>query len=72
MMNPKPQPNRRLYLEILRKMTPEQRLTKAMELSRLTKELFKTGLRLRFPDRSEEELHALFLRRLGKCHNRNY
>ncbi len=71
-MNPKPQPNRRRYLEVLRKMTPEQRLMKAMELSQLTKESLKTGLRLRFPDLPEDELHTLFLRRLNKCYNKNY
>jgi hypothetical protein len=71
-MNPKPRPNRRAYLETLRRMTPEQRLQKAFELSEFTKQLFMVGLRERFPHLGETELRRLYLRRLGKCHNRNY
>jgi hypothetical protein len=71
-MNKKPQPNRALYIQILRQMTPQQRLQKAFELSEMSKELFKQGLRKRFPDLSEEEFHKLYLERLEKCHNRNY
>jgi len=68
----KPKPNHQIYIQILRKLTPEQRLRKAMELSELTKELFKIGLRKRFPDLSEKKFHELYLKRLEKCHNRNY
>lgn len=68
----KPRPNHRLYLESLRAMTPEQRLMKAFELSKWTRELFKEGLRKRFPDMPEDEFHRLYLSRLAKCHNRNY
>ena len=32
-MDPKPRPNHRLYLEALRRLTPEQRLLKAFELT---------------------------------------
>ena len=71
-MDPKPRPNHRIYLEILRKMTPEQRLNKAFELSDMSKRLFKQGLRKANPDLSEEELHQLYLKRLELCHNRNY
>ena len=45
---------------------------KAFELTEMTRELFKQGLRDRFPDKSEEELHRLYLDRLDKCHNKNY
>ncbi len=68
----KPQPNRRQYIEILRRMTPEQRLNKAFELSRFAKELFITGIRKRFPYATEEEIQKIVLERLQKCHNRNY
>ncbi len=57
----KPRPNHRQYLEVLRRMTPAQRLNKAFELSEFSKRLFKQGLRKQFPDLSE-----------AKCHNRNY
>lgn len=71
-MDIKPRPNHRLYVEILRRMTPEQRLLKAFELTEFSRDLFKRGLRRRFPDLSEEEIHRLYLQRLEKCHNRNY
>jgi hypothetical protein len=68
----KPRNNRALYIRILRGMTPEQRLDKAFELSQLVRELTLRGLRDRFPDASEEELHRLLLKRLERCHNRQY
>ena len=71
-MNPKSRPNHRIYLEILRSMTPEQKLMKVFELSRLGKELFLEGLRKRFPTATPQELHRIYLERLEKCHNRNY
>ncbi len=71
-MDPKTRPNHRLYIEVLRRMTPEQRLAKAFELSALAKQAFIDGLRKRFPDLSEEEFKKLLLARLEKCHNRNY
>ena len=70
-MDPKPRPNHRIYLEVLRSMTPEQRLNKAFELSEFSKKLFKQGLRKLHPDMPEEEFHQLYLRRLELCHNRN-
>ena len=68
----KDQPNHRAYLEVLRRMTPEQRIAKAFELSEMTRTLFRQGLRERFPDLPEERFHALYLERLSLCHNRNY
>ena len=71
-MDPKPRPNHKRYLEILRGMTAEQKLQKVFELSEMVKSLFREGLRKRFPDATEEELHRIYLERLEKCHNRNY
>jgi hypothetical protein len=71
-MQPKSQPNRAIYLQTLRRMTPAQRLAKAMELSDLGKRLFLHGLRRRFPEADERELRALYLKRIARCHNRNY
>ncbi len=68
----KPQPNHRIYLETLRRMTPEERVAKAFELTEFARSLFREGLRRRFPDASEAELHALYLKRLQKCYNRNW
>jgi len=71
-MDPKPRPNHARYLEILRSMTPEQRLLKAFELSEFSKSLFIVGLRQRFPNATEDEFRRILLDRLDKCHNRNY
>ena len=71
-MNPKPNPNLKLYLEVLQRMTPEQQLLKAFELSELTRALFVHGLRQRFPGVSEEDFRKILLQRLAQCHNLNY
>ena len=56
----------------LRKMSSSEKFNKVMELNELTRSLFKQGLKKRFPNKSEQELHVLFLKRLEKCHNSNY
>ncbi len=68
----KERPNHAVYIETLRRMTPEQRLAKAFELSDFSKRLFVHGLRKRHPDLSPEEFAALLRARLDRCHNRNY
>jgi hypothetical protein len=60
------------YIEILRKMTPEQRLAKAFELTELSKALFRQGLRRRFPEMQDDEFEKLYRKRLDLCHNRNW
>ncbi|MFH1423138.1 MAG: hypothetical protein ABIH42_10555 [Planctomycetota bacterium] len=62
----------RIYIQALRKMSPEAKLMKAFELSQFSKDLFMCGLRKRFPGLTEEEIHKIYLKRLEKCHNRNY
>lgn len=71
-MQLKPQPNRHRYIEVLRRLSPEQRLRKALGLGEFTRAVFKEGLRERFPDLTEDELHDLYAKRMAKCHNRNY
>ncbi|MHB8143161.1 MAG: hypothetical protein ACYDG7_03610 [Thermoleophilia bacterium] len=71
-MDVKSRPNHKLYIEALRRMTPEQRPLKAFELTDFSRELFRHGLRARFPDISEDDIQKLYLQRLEKCHNRNY
>jgi hypothetical protein len=69
-MDPKPRPNHQLYLEALRRLTPEQRLLKAFELTELSRELFRAGLRRRFPEADEAQLQRIYLERMAACHNR--
>jgi len=68
----KQRPNQKLYLATLRKLTPEQRLLKAFELSEFSKQLTLHGLRKKFPEMSEPEIMKTYIERLNKCHNRNY
>ena len=67
----KPRPNHKIYLEALRRMTPEERLRKAFELTELCRKLFLEGLRRRFPDMPERDILRIYRARLDKCHNRN-
>ncbi|MBD3672179.1 MAG: hypothetical protein HUJ26_01520 [Planctomycetaceae bacterium] len=64
--------NHREYLQALRRMTPAQRVRKALELGERNKRLLKQALRKRFPEMSDDDLHQLYLERLAQCHNRNY
>lgn len=72
MSNPKAQLNHRRYLEALSRMTPEQKLLKAMELSDLGRQACREGLRRSHPELSAAELHRLYLEVLRRCHNSNY
>lgn len=65
-------PSHAVYIEVLRRMTPEARLKKTFELGELARELFLHGLRERFPEASQEEIEAIYLERLEKCYNANY
>jgi len=71
-MNIKTRPNHKIYIQALRRMSPEQRLLKAFELSDFAKRLFIHGLHKRFPNLDDEEFKKILLERLDKCHNRNY
>lgn len=62
----------RFRLQVLRAMTPEQRLLQALELSEWTRQVFRQGLRQVYSDLPEEEFQQLYLRRIALCHNRNY
>ena len=66
----KPRPNRARYIDTLRRMTPEQRLAKALELSELSRDLTRAGLRERHPETTETELQELYLERLERCRRR--
>jgi hypothetical protein len=71
-MGIKDRPNHRIYLQVLREMSPEKRLLKAFELSEFANQLFIHGLHKRFPNLSDEEFKKILWERLDKCHNKNY
>ena len=60
-MEIKPEPNHQQYIQVLQRMTPEQRLAKAFQLSNMTKALFLEGLRKTFPEKNEQEIKKLYL-----------
>lgn len=60
-MNIKPRPNQHRYVQALQEMSPEQRLIKALELTEMAKELFLSGLRNLWPDKTEVQYKKLDL-----------
>jgi hypothetical protein len=68
----KPRPNHDVYINVLRRMSAEQHLLKAFELSALTRELFIVGMRRRFPDLNAVEFKKLVQERIELCHNQVY
>ncbi|MBM4054802.1 MAG: hypothetical protein FJ264_09060 [Planctomycetes bacterium] len=71
-MDIKERKNHKVYFQVLRQMSPEKRLLNAFELSLFSKQLFIHGLRKRFPNLSDKDFQRELLKRLDKCHNRNY
>ena len=65
-------PNKQRYHQILKTMSPEEKVIKVFELSELSNEAIKTGLRNRYKEMPDEEFHQLYLERRSKCHNQNY
>ena len=72
MTDPKPRPNHDRYIQVLRAMSPEQRLVKSFELYDLGKELMRAGIRQRNPGARDDEVNRIVVEELTKCHNRNY
>ncbi len=66
MLTTKPRPNEARYDEVLRQMSPADKLRKACELSELTRALFRAGLRDRHPEMSDRDLHSLFLEHMAQ------
>jgi len=71
-MEHKKRPNHKIYIQVLRQMSPEKRLLKAFELSEFAKQLFIHGLHKRFPNLPKEDFKRVLLERLDRCHNSNY
>jgi hypothetical protein len=70
--DPKPREGRDVVVRALQAMTPDQRLRKAMELSRMARDLLWEGLCQTRPDLDDAQRRALFLERLARCHNQNW
>ncbi|MEX0775651.1 MAG: hypothetical protein WD042_08030 [Phycisphaeraceae bacterium] len=68
----KPRPNHARYVQIMRRMTPEQRAAKVFELSDMMRSMFWQALRESRPHMPEAQRHELGLKLLERCHNSNY
>lgn len=71
-MDPKKQPNHALYLQILRRMTPEEKILKVFDLNNFGRNLLEAGIRNSHPEFTDAEVEAAVRRRLDSCHNQNY
>lgn len=58
-MDIKPRPNHKAYIEVLRSMTPEQRVLKAVELTELAWQKRMRRLSRLFPDLQTSEIMQL-------------
>ncbi len=53
-----------VWRRVVRGMSGEQKVVKAFELTEMTRQLMRAGLRHQHPLASEEEIHELFVDRL--------
>jgi len=53
-------------------MSTDARLRAALEMGETSRRLFEDGLRKARPGLSEAQFRRLLLKRLDRCHNRNY
>ncbi|MDB5390484.1 MAG: hypothetical protein JWM11_6130 [Planctomycetaceae bacterium] len=68
----KPRPNHQRTLQILRQMTPQQKLAQVFKLNERTLKLMRIGLRRRYPDLDDAAFEKVYLQMRARCHNRNY
>ena len=59
------------YLKILRRMTPEQRLLKALELTEESRELYFAGFRSRYPELPPSQVRRMADEQLRRWRNSN-
>ncbi len=59
-------------MDILKKMSSEQKLLKMFELSDYSNKLLWYGLKNKYPDLTDDKIKKIYLERLIRCHNRNY
>jgi hypothetical protein len=70
--NQKPRPNHQRTLQILRAMSPREKLAQVFKLNERTLKLMRIGLRRRFPDLDNAAFEKVYLQMRERCHNRNY
>jgi uncharacterized protein (DUF433 family) len=68
----KPRPTHQRTLQILRGMSPREKLAQVFKLNERTLKLMRIGLRRRFPDLDDAAFEKVYLQMRARCHNRNY
>ena len=61
MPNLKTQTNRKLYIDIIKKMSAEDRLKKTFELSQMTKTLFYESFKQKYAHLEPKTLHQKYM-----------
>ena len=59
-------------IEIYRKMTPQQRIEEAIQLTDLTYEIMKEGIRHQNPEADEKIIQKLAFERLQVCRKKGF
>jgi hypothetical protein len=65
------EPNRKRYIEILQKMTGEERVRIAFELFEFAKDIMIEGIKAQNPGITPEEIQKEVVWRMMRCHKRN-
>ena len=65
------EPNRKQYIEILRKMTGEERMRIGFELFEMAKCIMIEGMKAQNPGIEKDEIQQEVVRRMMRCHRRN-
>jgi hypothetical protein len=65
------EPNRKKYIEILQKMTGEDRVRIAFELFEFAKNVMIEGIKAQHPGITTEEIQKEVVRRMMRCHRKN-
>ena len=71
MINLKPEPNRKKYIEILRNMTGEQRMRIGFELSDMANKIMIEGIKAQNPAFTSNQIQGEVFRRMMRCHRGN-
>jgi hypothetical protein len=69
--HPNAEPNRKQYIEILQKMTGEERVRIAFELFEMAKDIMIEGMKAQNPKITLEEIQKEVVRRMMLCHRMN-
>ena len=58
----------RVWEETQQAMSNERRLEKAFEITETVRQIMRAGLRHQYPEKTEEEIHELYVNELLKVH----